>query len=834
MAHRFWEILLGLDRGFLGREGEMHWHFNPHWPLQSSIGAASWNLLLAAGALVLVYQVYRREGRSRQARLILGIMRAALLALVLTILNRPVLTLVENRTEPSVLAVLVDDTISMQVRDAAGDASNPTSRLEAIAGLLTSDNAALLRDLARIHVVKLYRFTSAAGASGGAEPLITLDWKADSRRSKKENLDSLSAAMSPAVEALNALKPVGNTTQVVSSVRSIIEGLQGQRVAGVVVLTDGRDTPSESLAEGITAVKAYGIKVYPVPVGSDAAPRNIDIRSMTIQDNAFKGDIVNVSAIVHTTGFEAGHRVHLGLVDAKTKLLLRGLDGLPAEKDVAVDSDKPQTVELPFKATQIGIQEVMVEATPQPGEINDADNRRTSPIEVLDAKINVVYVEGYPRWEYRNIKNEMLREPTINLSCILQSADTLFTQEHTKIDPSLGLKYFPYNKFPESLEQLQEADVVLFGDVDPQRMSDSQLQILRTFVEDYGGGFGMIAGIRWSPIAYRNTPIQDLLPVTISNVQPETFSSISSGFRPVITREGLDSSMFRFFADRKVNEQYIKEKIPPIFWYCRGVTPKPGLGEVYSEHPVDLIGENRKAPLLVVGHFGAGRTLFSATDDSWRWRFYTGESIFDTYWVQQIRYLARSKKLGSRGMTFTSSRDAYEVGEQVRLSLHILNRKLLLQLPEQLSVDITDGAGQTVRRETLVRQEGQGDTYTAQFPADRIGIFTATLPAVTADARDLHVRLDVVIPARELEQPQVDRTLLARLAAETSALLPGQSEPKLIELAIARSDLLKIPSAARSIPLFSDMPLWDAPLAMAAFVLLITTEWVLRKVFGML
>ena len=51
---------------------------------------------------------------------------------------------------------------------------------------------------------------------------------------------------------------------------------------------------------------------------------------------------------------------------------------------------------------------------------------------------------------------------------------------------SLGLKYFPYSKFPETLEQLQEADVVLFGDVDPQRLSDSQLQIIRTFVEEFG------------------------------------------------------------------------------------------------------------------------------------------------------------------------------------------------------------------------------------------------------------------------------------------------------------------------------------------------------------
>ena len=70
--HRFWEILLGLEKGFLARDGELHLHFNPHWPWQQSLGAVSWNLLLAVGGAILVYQVYRREGRSTRARIMLG------------------------------------------------------------------------------------------------------------------------------------------------------------------------------------------------------------------------------------------------------------------------------------------------------------------------------------------------------------------------------------------------------------------------------------------------------------------------------------------------------------------------------------------------------------------------------------------------------------------------------------------------------------------------------------------------------------------------------------------------------------------------------------------
>src|SRR5438046_567811 len=154
---RFLEIILGLERGFLSRQGELSLNFNPQWPGQVITGAALWNVMLGVAALVLVVWVYRRDGRSRPARISLGIMRAALLAFVIALLNRPVLTLGQNRTEPSVLAILVDDSVSMRLRD-TGDANNPASRLQAVQNLLSPTNAKLVGDLSKLHQIRFYRF----------------------------------------------------------------------------------------------------------------------------------------------------------------------------------------------------------------------------------------------------------------------------------------------------------------------------------------------------------------------------------------------------------------------------------------------------------------------------------------------------------------------------------------------------------------------------------------------------------------------------------------------------------------------------------------------------
>jgi len=139
---------------------------------------------------------------------------------------------------------------------------------------------------------------------------------------------------------------------------------------------------------------------------------------------------------------------------------------------------------------------------------------------------------------------------------------------------------------------------------------------------------------------------------------------------------------------------------------------------------------------------------------------------------------------------------------------------------------MVDEQGQTVRRDRLAKQEGQPETYTASFAADRVGRFTMRVAPVAGDAAAMDLPVEVMVPRLELAQPQVDRQLLTRLAAETL----GQP----VALTEARAKLPElIPSAAKVIPIQSSEPLWDAPLAMWIFVLLITSEWVLRKVFGM-
>jgi uncharacterized membrane protein len=696
----------------------------------------------------------------------------------------------------------------MRVPD-AGPSTSPQSRLSAAQALLSGKNGELLRVLSKTHQLRFYRFDR------DAAPLADLQTPPAASKSEVDP--------ARAIAAIGALKPDGDSTQVLPSILTVAADLQGQRVAGIVLLTDGRDTPALNASDDLLKLKNLGVKIFPIAVGSDQQPKNIQVQSIRVDDVAFKGDVVDVKAMVRATGYEPNHAVRIVLKDKKTGAILIGDDDKPAQTTVNLPNDQPTEVDLHWKTSEVGNRDVMVEAIKQPGEMDDTDNSLAAPVSVLDAKISVLYVDGYPRWDYRYLKTMLLRDRSIEVSALLTSADFNFPQEGNKPLPGAG-RGVP-GHFPDTLEQLMAYDVLVIGDVDPHFFSDNQLQLISEFV-NRGGGFLMVAGQRWSPGAYHNTPIEALLPITLSHVQSTNPAvTITQGFRPSPTRSGKTTGIYRFLPDVLANDSFLQNTIPELFWYCRGITAKPSVGEVLAEHPTDLGPDGHNAPLLVAGRFG-GRTLFSAIDDSWRWRFYNDEHVFDNYWVQQLRYLARNRKINQRRLTISTDQPVYELGSQIKVTLRVIDPSLLRQMPSPIRVQIKNADGQSVSSQTLIPQEsGNGEIYAGSFTADTIGKFSVQLPPIVSGIDAIESPLEVIAPRMELNDPRVDRIQLSRLASETFG--------KSIELPEAAAQLQAIPSAEKQIPQISGQPLGSAPLVMVIFAALLSMEWIVRKLHGM-
>ena len=321
-----------------------------------------------------------------------------------------------------------------------------------------------------------------------------------------------------------------------------------------------------------------------------------------------------------------------------------------AKVEVTVGPDQqPQTVRIPFRPTQVGQFEFVVEAQPQPGELQTENNRQTRTVEVRKEKIHVLLVQAYPSFEFRYLRNLLQRDETIALHTVLQEADL----EHAQQDAS-ALRVFPLRR-----EELFAYDVVIFGDVNPALLSTAALQNLADFVDQpaKGGALVLIAGPSYMPAAYRETPLARLLPFVVGQGAIAQRGSpplgrgaggegvLREGFVVQPTDLGLASPAMQL-GDTPEETREIWRNLAPLYWLLELPELKPGV-RVLAEHPTRVGPDGRHLPVFCLQYVGAGKVLFHATDETWRWRYRVGDRYFARYWVQTIRYLCRAK-LGRR------------------------------------------------------------------------------------------------------------------------------------------------------------------------------------------
>lgn len=829
------EWLLDLDRIRLQRDAPLllEWHSRlPAWLL----------VCLALAAFAWVGMVYRHEKTTPGRRTLLAAFRLAILALVVAVICGPALVLQRNRVEPSHVTLLIDVSQSMATREryddeplardlaaAAGlEDTSPLaerSRLDLIRAGLTRDEAMPLQRLLDKNVLHVASFAGDTTDRGAAA-----------------STDSLPAL----IDALQGLSADGVRTDVAGAIAQVLEHAEGRPTAAIVLASDGQETESHGLRDVLAAARDRQIPIFPIRVGNPTRPTDVDVGPLRAESSVFVNDLVAVEATLTAHGLVETTPITVNLVDERT-------DAVAQSRTVIFEPEQQSlTLELQAKPTEAGTARFRVEVPPLPGEYATDNNADRVEFVVVDAHLRVLYVEGYPRYEYRYLKNALLREEGIDLSVLLIDADERFVQEGSD----------PIRRFPETPEELNRFDVVLFGDVDARSgwLTIAQMNMLLDFVGNEGGGFGLIAGERAAPHRFLGTPLEKLIPVRIDPEFTGRYASpLTSGYRLQLTPEGRRSRLFRTVANPAPDAESatdsgidtvvaIFESLPEQFWIARTLGPRPG-ASVLAEHPTMQVISGAAAgsglmPLVVIGRYGAGRIFFQATDDTWRWRRHTGELLHDTYWVQVARELMRGERLSqSRRLVLHAERRTYDYGAPVHVQVEVSDTRLLVERPDAIELSVWErngnggdaqnaaspsSEGSLVSRFQARRLSAESRRYEGTFIPSRPGRYVIQVDDVARmpGERPTSAAIRVERPDLEAQRPEANHELLERVASTT-----GGRVVELDDLAEAFGSIRD-----RSIQIPDDVtePLWDSKLVLILFLLFITTEWILRKAFGLL
>lgn len=781
--------LLGIEAADAG-EGTV-WHFEHIWTW------APWiTLLFIIFSAAFVFWMYRQENSSagRFYKIALGTIRLSLIAIVLLMIAELALSL--ERTGLPYVVVVIDDSRSMSIVDQYDDEKlraivdkrleglelAEPSRFNLAKSVLLEDDAALLDKIEEDYKLRLYFLsTSARPQSGGVDELI---------------------------ETVRETKPEGDSTLLGQGIRTVLNDLRGTPPTAIVVVSDGINTAGEPLSEAAEYAQRKGVPLFTVAVGDDEPARDIHLHDLLVDEVVFVDDTVNFEFKLTSTGLE-GTKAKVVLHEEEDSTPLAAL-----EVELGADGES-QSVRVPYRPTQVGEYRYTVEVEPLDKEINKKNNSQTQLVSVRKEKIRVLLVQSYPNYEFRYLKNMLDRDSTIELNTFLQEADP----DYAELDQS-ALRVLPVQR-----DELFTYDVIIFGDVNPVFLGDRVMQHLVDFVSESGKGGGMIfiAGPRHTPEAYNGTPLEKILPV-YPTAGPGSSNSGGDEYQPRPTDLGLGSPHMQL-GDSDEESRQIWENLPGLYWLDSSIELKPG-ARVLAEHPTRIGSDGSPLPVISLQYVGAGKVLFHATDETWRWRRQVGDVFFARYWVQAIRFLSRSKLLGQRTAELTTDRRTYRRGESVRLRARFVDDRRAPVEDDGVTV-IVEREGEQNRRIKLSRTSAGRGVFEGVLSQPADGNYHAWIVTPTIEGRAPAADFQVTAPPGELAEVQVDSTALRKAAESTSG--------KFYNIANV-SRLLKDLPRGRQIPVetLPRIELWNRWPLLLLFLGLLTSEWILRKRKGML
>ncbi|MEO1632086.1 MAG: vWA domain-containing protein, partial [Bacteroidota bacterium] len=334
-------------------------------------------LCLLAG-LGLAMFTYRRSVPSPQGGrlgLLVGL-RSIALALVLFLLFEPIWRSVTRSEEPPVLAVLVDDSQSLSEDETAS-----TLR----AALVSIDKLDVPAE-----ALRRFRFDD------GVRPLSPDD----------------------------TLSQGGSRTDLALALSSVVDELERDHLAGVVLVSDGRTTAGRN---PIYLAERYPVPIYTVVVGDTTAQRDVRLNRVITNEIAYVGVEVPVQVGVFHDGFP-GERVTVTLTEEgrrlATEVLTLGDDGTES------------TVELLVSPSTPGLRRYTVAVTSLEGEVTTRNNTEAVTIRVLENRRRVLFVAAAPGPDVSALRRLVSTDPNIELTPRTQRAGGQFYEGPVPTDLS--------------------------------------------------------------------------------------------------------------------------------------------------------------------------------------------------------------------------------------------------------------------------------------------------------------------------------------------------------------------------------------------------------------
>lgn len=765
-------------------------YFLPVWVIVLSI-------LIAVGITVYGYIRIERPIQSL-LRYSLIALRFVSIAILLCCLLAPVIIEKKDVTPPTHLSILIDTSRSMQLEDDYLGKSD-ISRIDQVNNLLFDESSQFIQNLKSKYNVHLYSFDS---------------------------------ILREEITGVDRLAPEGSLTNILSAIEETGQKWRGQPNAGIIIITDGAHNASTLSVEEIAALKT---PVYTVGVGSPQPPKDILIQNVDVLPIAYTGHETVIRINVVQTGYDE-ESVRVSLREfGSNRLVDASILNFP-------ESDVEQSVMLNGQRLMKGTQHLVeLKLTPQTegnfqykiilptldGELTDTNNEKTFSLKVVKAKLNVLYFEGRPRWEYTFLKRTLERDPDIEPTF---SILTKKTNSESLLVGNDG--YYPQtsntelSRFPETREDLLKYDVLILGDLTAEHLKTAQQQLIVDFVEQYGKSVIFLPSHNALGVdGFRNTRLAQILPIQIP---PDGCLEQEGEFSLELTQTGMFHPILQLSETLDSNKK-MWQNLPSLFRSHRRFQLRAGT--------TTLMTKQNGEPILIFQRVGLGKSLLFAAEGIWNWHFGVNtykdtsyQSVYPRFWAQTLRWMSQQSD-GNR-IYLTTSSPTYAQGDTVSMNIRAYSLTMQPQDDAEILLTVTTPSGTTFPLKTHIdstdTQAGTVGNYTAQLKVDEIGAYKIRAVGQSGNISLGEDEIEFFVHQQliELEAPQLNVSLLTELTEKTGGVY--------VNIEDAHSIIDRISDVTEPVFVDTERDLWAHPFVLIAVVGLLGAEWFIRKRIGLI
>lgn len=725
--------------------------------------------------LALTFTAYwrARAGGGAGRRLALAALRTVSVIALAVLLLRPM------RAEPvshfgqrPLFAVLVDQSASMKTPDLDGKMRDTVVR-----NALDGARRSLESDLARQYDVHFFTFDEET------RPAV---------------LD----------EVLRGRAPTGPATDVAAALLESANVPGDRRLAGVLLISDGRDNAGGDVRRAATFLKAANTGVWTVAVGSAAEAQDVFVTARLKQGYLFVNQPGAISVSVSHAGFDNEYA---------TVSLYRD-DELIAGEQVAL-TDRGAAVEFPITEKQKGVFRYRVETAPIEGESDTRNNSRTVFVRVVDEKTRVLFAEARPYWDSKFLLRALQHDPNVEVTSLFQLKpdSVLAISERSTDDPAVKTVSTEGVALPRTKEDLYQYDCLVFGKGVDGLLTPDQLALVRDYVRERGGG---VVFARGRSYGFDNAALAALEPLVWER-------DAVHGTRFELTPEGRINPAFAF--GKPLPPDTVLRELPEMVSVTK-VSQEKSLAIVLARSPAGDEG----TPIATIAYqrYGKGKVMSVGATGMWRWsimpeQLSSYDDIYERFWAQMIRWLvSESDFLPGQEIALRTDRFTYDLGDTAQFTVRT---KFLDNDTFQPAVAVKTPSGKDVVLQLEANPTEPG-AYSARYLPEEEGEFRAQLrdlgPSPAADASTAETWFTVYADSVESRLVAADPALLEEVASITGAECLG-----LDQLAQLPDKVREFERAARVAARHVDA--WDSLGVFVALVAFLSTEWFLRRRNGL-